>query len=75
MEEHIGYSKGKQTDKINSRNGYTKKRLIGSHGEIEISTPRDRDDIFEPMLGACPSQERSYSNWNDSIIEGCLKVY
>ena len=50
MEEHIGYSKGKQTDKTNSRNGYTKKRLLGSHGEIEISTPRDRDGSFEPML-------------------------
>lgn len=50
MEEHLGYSKNEQTDKSNSRNGYTKKILKGSHGEVEITTPRDRDSSFEPML-------------------------
>lgn len=50
MEEHLGYSKGQQTDISNARNGYTKKTLKGSHGEVEIATPRDRDSSFEPML-------------------------
>ena len=50
MEEHLGYVKNQQTNKLNARNGYTKKLVKGSHGEIEISTPRDRDSSFEPML-------------------------
>ena len=50
MEEHIGYAKGQQTDKSNAWNGYTNKLIKGSHGEIEILTPRDRDGSFEPML-------------------------
>lgn len=50
MEEHLGYSKSQQTDKPNSRNGYNNKILKGSHGEVEIATPRDRDGSFEPQL-------------------------
>ena len=50
MEDHLGYAKNQQTDKPNARNGYTKKILKGSHGEVEIATPRDRDGTFEPQL-------------------------
>ncbi len=50
MEEHLGYSKNQQTDKSNARNGYTKKILQGSHGEVEIATPRDRNGSFDPQL-------------------------
>ena len=50
IEDHLGYEKNQQTDKPNSRNGYSKKILKGSHGEIEIATPRDRHATFEPQL-------------------------
>ena len=50
MEEHLGYSKNQQTDKSNARNGYTKKILKSSHGEVEIATPRDRNGTFDPQL-------------------------
>jgi len=50
MEEHLGYSKNQQTHKTNTRNGYTKKILKGSHGEVEIATPRDRKGTFDPKL-------------------------
>ena len=50
MEEHLGYPKNEQTDKSNARNGHTKKILKGSHGEVEIATPRDRNGTFEPAL-------------------------
>jgi len=50
MDEHLGYEKNQQTDKGNARNGYTKKTLKGSHGEVEIATPRDREATFEPQL-------------------------
>lgn len=52
MNHHLGYDKhdpsGHGTG--NSRNGYSSKRLIGSHGEITIDTPRDRNAAFEPVL-------------------------
>lgn len=52
MEEHLGYAKhslqGHNTG--NNRNGHSRKRLIGDHGEIEIETPRDRNGEFEPQF-------------------------
>jgi len=50
MEEHLGYKKNQQTNKTNARNGYTKKTIKGSHGEIAIASPRDRECTFEPQL-------------------------
>ncbi|AEE91089.1 transposase [Tepidanaerobacter acetatoxydans Re1] len=48
----IGYNKydyrNKETD--NSRNGYSKKTVQGSLGELEIQVPRDRQGEFEPQL-------------------------
>lgn len=52
MEEHLGYGKnspqGHNTG--NNRNGYSRKRLIGDHGEVEIETPRDRNGEFDPQF-------------------------
>ena len=52
MEEYLGYAKnspqGHNTG--NNRNGRSRKRLIGDHGEVEIETPRDRNGQFEPQL-------------------------
>ena len=52
MSHHLGYDKldpaGHHSG--NSRNGYSAKRLIGEHGEIELETPRDRNATFEPQL-------------------------
>lgn len=52
LEEELGYSKydykNKETE--NSRNGYGKKRLATSMGQIEISVPRDRNGEFEPQI-------------------------
>ena len=52
MNHHLGYEKHDPLGhgSGNSRNGYSTKRLIGSHGEIEINTPRDRNAQFEPIL-------------------------
>ena len=52
MEEHLGYAKHdpKGRGSGNSRNGLSRKRLKGDHGEIEIETPRDRDSSFEPQF-------------------------
>lgn len=52
LESELGYSKydykNKQTD--NSRNGYSKKTVQGSLGEMEIQVPRDRKGEYEPEL-------------------------
>lgn len=52
LDEHLGYQKhsieGKNTG--NSRNGHSSKILKGDFGEVEITTPRDRNSTFEPEI-------------------------
>lgn len=52
MDESLGYSrydyKNKETD--NSRNGYSKKTVVSSMGEIDLDIPRDRQSEFEPQV-------------------------
>ncbi|SFO39269.1 Transposase (or an inactivated derivative) [Eubacterium pyruvativorans] len=52
MNEELGYSrydyKNKETD--NSRNGYSKKTMHTSYGDMEIDVPRDRNGEFEPQV-------------------------
>ena len=48
MEDHLGYAKHdvKGRGSGNSRNGISRKRLKGDHGEIENEAPRDRNPSF-----------------------------
>ena len=52
LEEDLGYSKydykSKETD--NRRNGYSKKTVTSSMGDIDLDIPRDRDGDFEPQI-------------------------
>lgn len=52
MEDHLGYAphEVKGHGSGNSRNGYSSKTLKGTHGEIVIDTPRDRDASFAPQI-------------------------
>ncbi len=52
MDNHIGYSANSIAGyhSGNNRNGYSSKTLKSKHGEIAISTPRDRNSSFEPEL-------------------------
>jgi len=52
LTDHLGYEKhgNSRAAKGNARNGTTSKTLKSQHGEVEISTPRDRDGSFEPQL-------------------------
>ena len=50
MEDHLGYPKHEKANKPNKRNGHTKKTVHSDTGEIEVSTPRDREGSFEPVL-------------------------
>jgi putative transposase len=52
MATHLGYEKHDPTVKPsdNRRNGKSKKTLKGDFGEVEITTPRDREATFEPRI-------------------------
>ena len=68
MEEHLGYPKHEKADKPNKRNGHTKKtvRSDTDTGDLDISTPRDRDGAFEPTL--VRKHQTRISGLDDKII-------
>ena len=66
MEEHLGYPKHEKADRPNKRNGHTKKTVRSDTGELEISTPRDRDSSFEPVLVS--KHQTRISGLDDKII-------
>lgn len=68
MEDHLGYSKhaSKGRNSGNSRNGYSPKTLKGQMGEVEITTPRDRNSSFEPQL--IPKGQTRLTKFDDQIL-------
>jgi transposase-like protein len=78
MTHHLGYEKGEsrksgkeggeeeQSIGGNHRNGYSRKRLIGDGGEVEIEVPRDREGSFEPML--IRKGQRRIEGFDEKII-------
>ena len=68
MNEHLGYEKHDPAGAHsgNSRNGYTRKTLIGEFGEVEIATPRDRNGQFEPQI--VKKNQTRWSGFDDKIL-------
>ena len=68
MDEKLGYSKydyrNKETD--DSRNGYSKKTVTSSLGEIDLDIPRDRKGEFEPQ--AVKKNQTDISNIEDQVL-------
>jgi putative transposase len=50
LTEHLGHEKNAPKSGSNTRNGYSSKTLLCDDGEIELITPRDRENTFEPQL-------------------------
>ena len=50
LTEHLGHEKNAPKAGSNTRNGYSSKTLLCDDGEIELNTPRDRENTFEPQL-------------------------
>ena len=50
----------------NSRNGYSSKTLKTDTGDVEISTPRDRNSTFEPAL--IKKGQRRFTSMDDKIL-------
>jgi len=66
MEDHLGYVRHERNDIDNHRNGYSRKRLIGAHGEVDIEVPRDRHSKFEPQL--IEEGQSRLTHFDDQII-------
>ena len=68
MDDQLGYSKydykNKETD--NSRNGYSKKTVISSMGEIDLDIPRDRKSEFDPQI--VKKNQTDISSIEDQIL-------
>ena len=68
MDNHLGYDsndKGPKKDS-NRRNGYGKKTLKTTRGEVEIEVPRDRDGTFEPIV--VPKRQKDVSGIEDKVL-------
>jgi len=50
LDEHLGYAKSERSDSDDYRNGYKKKKIITSYGDMEIDVPQDRKSTFEPKI-------------------------
>ena len=68
MDNHLGYEANdhgsKRTD--NRRNGYSKKTVKTSYGEIPVSVPRDREATFEPQV--IPKRVKDISGIEDKVL-------
>ena len=68
MDQQLGYSKydyrNKDTD--DSRNGYSKKTVTSSFGDIELDIPRDRKGEFEPQI--VKKNQTDISNIEDQVL-------
>ena len=68
MDQQLGYSKydyhNKETD--DSRNGYSKKTVTSSFGDIELDIPRDRKGEFEPQI--VKKNQTDISNIEDQVL-------
>jgi len=68
LTEHLGYEKHASSGKNsgNSRNGGYNKTITGDFGNLNITTPRDRNSTFEPVI--LPKGETRFTGFDDKII-------
>lgn len=68
MRSHLGYQNNERKEKesANRRNGYTRKKLKTSAGEVSIQVPRDREASFEPQI--VPKRKRDVSAIETKVI-------
>ena len=68
MNSHLGYSSNERGEKetLNRRNGYTKKTLKTTVGDVPVEVPRDREGTFEPTI--VPKRKRDVSAIEDKVL-------
>jgi len=52
LDSELGYAKNgdKPDGSTNRRNGHSSKKVRSSYGELDLTTPRDREGEFEPII-------------------------
>ena len=55
-----------KTGQPNRKNGHSRKTVQGNLGELTITTPRDRDGTFEPLL--IPKYQRRVRGFDEKIM-------
>ena len=77
MNSHLGYSSNERGEKetLNRRNGYTKKTLKTTVGDVPVEVPRDREGTFEPTI--VPKRKRDVSAIEEDVYKRqvLLSVY
>lgn len=68
MNAHLGYGNNERGEKgtADRRNGYGRKTLKTTAGEVEIRVPRDRDGSFQPQLVG--KRQRDVSAIEDKVL-------
>lgn len=68
MNSHLGYENNARGEKgsPNRRNGYSKKKVHTTAGDVEIQVPRDRDASFEPKV--VRKRQRDVSSIEDKVL-------
>jgi putative transposase len=66
LDEHLDYEYGQTPLSLNTRNGFSKKTVKSSSGEIELDIPRDREGSFEPKI--LKKYQKDISNIENQII-------
>lgn len=68
MAHHLGYEKHAPEGRNNgnSRNGTSPKTLKGTHGEVQLDIPRDRNGTFEPTL--LGKYQTRFSDFDNQIL-------
>lgn len=68
LTHQLGYSKNSPEGRNsgNSRNGKGSKTLKTDHGELTISTPRDRNSDFDPQI--IKKGQRRFTGFDDKIL-------
>ena len=68
INSHLGYCNNERGEKDtpNRRNGYSKKTLKTTAGDVEIDVPRDREGSFEPLV--VPKRKRDVSAIENKVL-------
>lgn len=66
LDEHLDYEYWDTPLSLNTRNGYSTKKVKSSAGEIKLKIPRDRQGTFEPYV--IKKYEKDISNIEQQII-------
>lgn len=68
MDAHLGYESNSHApkDTTNRRNGYSKKTVKSTYGDVSVQVPRDRESSFEPQ--AVPKHTRDVSGIEDKVL-------